>query len=179
MKTCFNHPAKKAFSICHSCGKDYCEECLNKGIKNYYCNNPECQAMLKKELDSDGLPINIICPNCKSELELSEDERTSKKVYCTECEALIDFNFVPPKILNKENYVELLSSLNQGDISIIKSLLDSGGIDYYFLGENFLSIYPLLQPARLFVNENQIEKAKEILKDFDFNIWGVSKNQYE
>ena len=119
---------------------------------------------------------NIICPNCESEIELSKKEIETKKVHCPKCEALLDFNFVPPKISKKENYVELLSSLNQGDVSIIKSLLDDGGIDYYIFGENFLSVRPLLEPARLFVNETQIEEVKEILKDFDLHIWGLSSN---
>ena len=119
---------------------------------------------------------NIICPNCESEIELSKKEIETKKVHCPKCEALLDFNFEPPKISKKENYVELLSSLNQGDVSIIKSLLDDGGIDYYIFGENFLSVRPLLEPARLFVNETQIEEVKEILKDFDLHIWGLSSN---
>ena len=120
---------------------------------------------------------DCICPNCSCELDLIDDERTSKKVHCPECEALIDLEVNPPKILNKENYVELLSSLNQGDIAIIKSILDDSEIDYYVFGENFLGVDPLIQPARFFVNQNQIDEAKEVLKDFQLNIWGTSKNQ--
>ena len=178
MKTCFNHPDKKAFSICHGCGKEFCESCLVEGNEFYYCRNPECQKLLKEEISTKDLFENVICPNCESEIELSENEKITKKVHCPECEALIDFNFEPPKILRKENYVEFLSSLNQGDIAMIKSLLDNGGIDYYIFGENFLSVRPLLEPARLFVNENQIKEVKEILKDFDLNIWGFSCKQY-
>lgn len=47
-----------------------------------------------------------------------------------------------------------------GDISIIKSLLDSSEIDYYIFGENFLNAYHV-EPAILFVNETQIEEVKE------------------
>jgi len=179
MKSCFNHPEKKAHSICHGCGKDYCELCLDEGKEFYYCRNPECQILLKKELYTDVLPANTICPNCKSGLELSEDERISGKVHCPECEALIDFKVNPPKVLNRENYVELLSSLNQGDIGLIKSILGNSNIDYYVFGENFLSVDPLIQPARFYVNESQEEEAKELLKDFKLHIWGTSKNQYD
>lgn len=57
MKTCFNHPDKKAFSICHSCGKDFCEQCLNEGKEYYYCNSELCQSELKKELElSESAP---------------------------------------------------------------------------------------------------------------------------
>lgn len=104
---------------------------------------------------------------------------TSGKVHCPECEAVIDLRVNPPELLNKENYVELLSSLNQGDIALIKSILEDSEVDYYVFGENFLGAGLLIQPARFFVNENQLEEAKEVLKDFKLNIWGTSKNQDE
>ncbi len=179
MKSCFNHTDKKAFSICHGCGKDYCKECLDEGKEYYYCKNPECQKLLLEELPPEQFPVKIICPNCSDELELEDDERTSGKVHCPECEAVIDLRVNPPGLLKNKNYVELLSSLNQGDIALIQSILDDSEIDYYVLGENFLSARPLLEPARFFVNENQLEEAKEVLKDFKLNILGTSKNQYE
>jgi len=75
---------------------------------------------------------------------------------------------------NKEfNYVKILKTFSQVDIAMIKSLLD-GNIDYYFQGENFLSLRPLLEPAILMVNENDAEEAKEVLKDFEVNYLGVS-----
>lgn len=178
MKNCINHPDKKATSICHGCGKDYCESCLDDGKEFYYCKNLECQKLLKKELYPEFLPPNVSCPNCESDLELTENERISGKVHCPECEALIDFKVDPSKVLPKENYVELLSSLNQGDIGIIKSILEDSNIDYYVFGENFLSVDPLIQPARFYVNGNQIKEAKELLKDFDLHIWGTSRNEY-
>jgi len=178
MKTCYNHPDKKAFSICHGCGKDYCESCLDEGKEFYYCKNPECQKLLLEELPTELVYEKIICPNCSSEFELTDKERASKKVHCPKCEALIDSQVNPPKVLNRENYIELLSSLNQGDIALIKSIMDDSEIDYYVLGENFLGVRPLLEPARFFVNENQLEEAKEVLRDFQLNIWGTSKNQY-
>ena len=67
-----------------------------------------------------------------------------------------------------------MSSLNQGDIGIIKSILDDNEIDYYVTGENFLSVSPLLEPAQFFVNTNQFEEAKKLLKDFDLKIFGFS-----
>ncbi len=51
MKTCVNHPNRRTFSICHSCGKDYCEQCLNEGKEYYYCESEICQVELKKELE--------------------------------------------------------------------------------------------------------------------------------
>lgn len=179
MKTCVNHPAKEAFSICHNCGKDYCELCLDKGTEFYYCKNRQCQAQLKEELLQGGLPPNVKCPSCQIELELSEAERISGEVHCPACEAFIDFRMSPPKVISRENYVELLSSFNAGDIGLIKSILESGNIDYYIFGEQFLNIYPAVQPARFYINENQLEEAKKLLKDFELHIWGASTTQYE
>lgn len=179
MKTCINHPEREALSICHGCGKDYCGSCLDEGKEFYYCKNPECQELLKKEMPAGKLSEKIICPNCSSELDLSEEERLNGKVHCPECEVVIDFTVIPTKIVNRENFVELLVSLNQGDIALIKSLLDNSKIEYYTTGENFLSVDPLIQPAKFFVNENQVEDAKELLKEFKLHIWGTSKDQEE
>lgn len=188
MKTCFNHPDKKALSKCHGCGKDYCEECLDEGLEYYYCKRPECQSLLLQELsgksatenyNNDIVPEKIICPNCKAEIELTEDEAEEKKVHCPNCEALIDLRFDPPHALQRDNYIELLSSLNQGDIALLKSILDDGQIDYYVFGEGTLGTQPFLFPVRFFVNADQIELAKELLKNFDLKIFGPSAGTYE
>jgi hypothetical protein len=179
MSTCLNHPDKEALSICHGCGKDFCGSCLDEGKEYYYCKNPDCQELLKKELPSYKVPNNVICPKCECELELSENERIIGKIHCPDCESIIDYTFSPPKILKKENYIELLSSLNQGDIGVIKSILDNTKIDYMIFGENFLSVDPLIQPAKFYIHEDQIEEAKKLLKDIDLNIFGLSKSQSE
>ena len=66
-----------------------------------------------------------------------------------------------------------------GDVALIKSILEDSGIEYYAYGENFLAVRPLLEPVKFFVNENQLEDAKEQLKDFDLHIWGFSTNKDE
>ena len=177
MKTCFNHPDNKAVSVCHNCGKDYCEQCLDEGKEFYYCKRSECQELLEKELPTIKAPESIICPNCDSELELSENERIKGKTHCPECESVIDFTISPPKILENKNYIEILSSLNQGDIALIKSILEDGKIDYYTFGENFLSVRPILEPVKIFVNLNQFDEVQELLKDFELKIFGLSNRQ--
>ena len=62
-------------------------------------------------------------------------------------------------------YAEVLITFNPGDIAVIKSLLDSEGITYYFHGEFFNYVRPLADPARLMVRKDQVYEAKEILKD--------------
>ena len=31
MNNCINHPDRKAISLCHGCGKVFCESCLDEG----------------------------------------------------------------------------------------------------------------------------------------------------
>lgn len=175
MEVCTNHPDRKAFSVCHACGKSFCESCLQEGKEFYYCKASACQDLLKKETTVDLLPPKITCPACGSELELEEDERTARIFHCPECEAYLDFTVTPPMVLEQKKYKEVFSSRNQGDIALLKSFFDDSDIDYYVVGEDFLATYPLIQPAKFFVTEDQVEEAKRLLKDFNANLFGVSR----
>jgi DNA-directed RNA polymerase subunit RPC12/RpoP len=178
MNTCKNHPDRNAFSICHNCGEHYCEDCLSEGKEYYYCNKPECQAALRKEIPGEYLKPLQVCPNCKKEFKLSEDIRKSGKVHCPECEAFIDFTTKPPSFKPAEEFAHLLDTMNQGDIALAISILDDGDFDYYISGQNFARIDPLIQPARFFVRKDQLNDAIARLKDVKFNIFGVSsRNQ--
>ena len=118
----------------------------------------------------EKLLSNIICPNCETELELSQEEILSKKFHCPECEAFVDLNSKPPKVLDSKEYTEIISLINQGDVAVLKSVLDDEGIDYYVIGENFPGIRPLNLSIDFYVNKTQIEKAKETLKDLELHI---------
>ncbi|MBU0533679.1 MAG: DUF2007 domain-containing protein [Candidatus Omnitrophica bacterium] len=63
------------------------------------------------------------------------------------------------------DYTAVLSTSNPGDIAVIKSILDSCDITYFFQGENFVHCAYAI-PTRLMVKKDQVERAKEILKDF-------------
>jgi hypothetical protein len=78
---------------------------------------------------------------------------------------------------DNHNFIQLFSSLNQGDIGLLKSILDDSEVEYYVTGENFLALRPLLTPAVFYIKESEVEKVKEILKDIDFNILGTSANK--
>lgn len=173
MKNCINHPERKAISVCHNCGKEYCKLCLVEGQEHYYCKDPLCQEALKKE-QPPILPSQIVCPKCSTATEPSKEERRTGKFHCPQCELFIDYNFDPPKILEPESYTELFPSMNQGDIALIRSVFDDAQINYYVTGQNFLSVEPLAVPARFFVLSNQVEEAKELLKDFKLHIFGAS-----
>lgn len=175
MENCVNHPHEKALSVCRGCGKPYCKFCLNEGKEFYYCKKPACQELMKKESPQLAvLPLLVNCPNCSSELQLSEEDRVSGKFHCPDCEAYLDFTVQPPMVLEHKNYTEVFSSRNQGDIAVLKSFLDDSGIDYYVTGEDFLATYPLLQPAKFFVRDDQVAETRELLKQFDVNAFGVS-----
>jgi hypothetical protein len=172
MESCYNHPGKKAYSICHNCDRNFCEDCLTAGTEFYYCNSPECQQKLEKETRWK----RIICPNCLSVLEISWNELKSWKLRCPECDTFIILVDSKSETAEDKNYIQLLSSLNQGDIAIIKSMLDNAGIDYYVTGENTLGVLPLVEPAVFYVNEKDFELSKYILKDFELDLFGFSAN---
>ena len=117
---------------------------------------------------------NIKCPNCKSELEIEPSEKEAGLLRCPVCDSLIDISKEIPEIVPDKEYIELVSYMNQGDLSLIKSMLENGEIDYFITGENFLGVDPLIQPAKILVLKEQYEDASEILKDFKSHIFGVS-----
>ncbi|HEY9167090.1 MAG TPA: hypothetical protein VIS48_13120 [Candidatus Kryptonia bacterium] len=174
MDKCANHPGKKAYSICRGCGKHYCMSCLDEGKEFYYCRKPTCHELLTKETGADLLPTKIICPDCSSELELTDKERSSKKIHCPVCEAFLDYNSDPPRILKTENFSPLLSTMNQGDVALLESILDNADLDYYVYDAEFLSVRPLVQPTRFFVATRQLEEAQALIKDLDLHVFGVS-----
>jgi hypothetical protein len=71
-------------------------------------------------------------------------------------------------------YEEVLYTFNPADIAFIKSILDAEEITYYFHGEHFSQIRPLALPARLMVMKDQVESAKEILKDAKLSIMAIN-----
>jgi hypothetical protein len=48
-ESCSNHPNKKSLSICHSCGRPFCQDCLVLGNEFYYCKEEQCQVLLRQE----------------------------------------------------------------------------------------------------------------------------------
>jgi hypothetical protein len=70
--------------------------------------------------------------------------------------------------MERENLICIYATLQQDEISFIKSLLDSANIAYYIVQEN-----PSVQFAnaldrqmRVMISSNDAKDAKELLKDF-------------
>jgi hypothetical protein len=105
----------------------------------------------------------MFCPKCRKEYE--ED------IYvCPECGVSLVLELLPdPKNESRAlaEFKEILFTPNPGDMALIKSLLDSEDIVYYFRGEFFSSVHPLAQPARLMVRTDQAEEVKEILESLN------------
>lgn len=99
----------------------------------------------------------MFCPICESEY-------VDGVIVCEECGAplVAELPAVPPP--EYVAYVEILSTLNPGEIALMKSLLEEAGIDFRFLAEG--AGPSLALPARLLVPKDRVGEAKEILDDF-------------
>jgi hypothetical protein len=101
----------------------------------------------------------MFCPKC--------ERKYKKDIYvCSGCGVSLVPEFLPDSAresVKLAEFEEILFTPSSGDMAVIKSILDSGGIVYYFRGEFFTSVHPLAQPARLMVRADQTEEVKEIL----------------
>jgi len=109
----------------------------------------------------------MFCPRCRSEYRQGFSR-------CKRCDLELIEALPPEPAPEYIEYVQVLGTYNPADIAFIKSVLDAEGIIYYFLGEHFLYIRPLADPARLMVKADQVEKAREILTDLQLTVTGLS-----
>jgi hypothetical protein len=104
----------------------------------------------------------MFCPKCRAEYRPGFAE-------CADCKVPLVSVLPPePKAVYIE-YEEILSTFNIGDVAISKSLLDKENLTYYFKGGLLQIVRPMVEPARLMVRKDQVQKAIEILKDLDLN----------
>jgi len=61
----------------------------------------------------------------------------------------------------------IVATHNSGDISLIKSLLDTADIDYYIEGEAANAAGNFAVPARVFVRPDQVDEARALLEDVE------------
>lgn len=76
-------------------------------------------------------------------------------------------------------YKELVCTHNPGDIAMLRSLLDSEGIQYYVQGEHFNQWQPLVQPARFMVREDQFDEAVNLIKAMNINFFNPNAGSAE
>jgi hypothetical protein len=112
----------------------------------------------------------MFCPQCQSEYLLGITE-------CADCRVPL-VTVLPPEPDHSEgSYVRVLSTYNAADIAIVKSLLDDAEIDYYFDGESFNEVSPLIQPAVLFVIAEQEDDAREALCNVDLRYMALAARE--
>lgn len=65
-------------------------------------------------------------------------------------------------------FVELLTTRSQTEMTVITSILDSAKIKYYFVGKPLGKIFPTLtKPVRLMVEKEKVEIAKKLLSELN------------
>ena len=105
----------------------------------------------------------MYCPQCRTEYRRGFTQ-------CVDCEVELVPELPPePPPEPKPEYVkyeEVYATYDKGEIAVIKSLLDSRNIMYYFANEQFGSLYPSVQPAKLMVSKDQADDVRELLLDF-------------
>ncbi len=108
----------------------------------------------------------MFCPKCRVEYREGFTE-------CADCEVPLVFKLPPsPAPEYDVEFEEVLSTYNAGDIAIIKSILHSEKLSYLFKGEHFQSIGLVVEPARLMVRKDQVQRAKALLKGLTRNSMG-------
>lgn len=109
----------------------------------------------------------MFCPKCRTEY------REGFSV-CADCNVDLVRELLPEPKPEYIEYEEIMVTYNPADVALIKSLLDAEDIIYYFHGENFMHVRPLVEPARLMVDKEEAESARELLKDLNLSIMGIN-----
>lgn len=72
-------------------------------------------------------------------------------------------------------FVEVFSTFNPADVSLLRSVLDGQGIDYYIKGEHFSTWRPMVDPARLMVRREQADIVRPILQDLHLSFVAIGR----
>jgi hypothetical protein len=109
----------------------------------------------------------MFCSKCRSEYKKGFTE-------CPDCKVPLVSELPPNPKPKYVDFEEVLSTFNPADIAIIKSILDTEELTYFFQGEHFNYVRPLAIPARLMVRKDQVQRAKNLLKDLKIRYMAIS-----
>lgn len=104
----------------------------------------------------------MFCPKCRTEYQKGIG-------ICADCGTPLVEILDPEPEAEYVEYDEVLAIFSAGEIALMKSLLNDAQITYYFKGEMFNYVDPLIQPARLMVRRDQVADALEIIKGMEFH----------
>ena len=112
----------------------------------------------------------MYCPECKAEYVDGVTE-------CADCHVPLVWA-LPEEIKEQGEPVEwarLVTSINQGDLALIKSILESENIPYWVQGEHRGMVpHGLGFGAIVHVDKSRIEDAIALIKDLNLNHLGFS-----
>lgn len=144
---------------------------------------PNCGVALKLN-EEERTRRQFTCSVCRESFTVSFDAK-----YCPECGAeyrpeiaecadckvpLVAFLPEDATAHEPEQYLEAMSSYNVGDLAVIKSVLEGNQIAFYLHNENFHALNPWIQPVKIFVREDHMETARELLLGLDLHATAVS-----
>jgi hypothetical protein len=113
--------------------------------------------------------ISTFCPRCGAEYR-------EGFTACADCGVPLVHDR-PVEMVEELEYVEyeeIMRTFNPADLAVVKSLLDAEGVTYFFKGENFLMMRPLVEPAVLMVKKDETETARDLLKRLNLRYKGIS-----
>jgi len=64
------------------------------------------------------------------------------------------------------SYIKVYSTFRQGDLAMIKSILDESSVKFYVANEQAAGMYPLGISMDVMVVEEQAEEVKKIIADY-------------
>lgn len=113
--------------------------------------------------------ISTFCPRCGAEYRRGFTT-------CADCGVPLvhDKPSERPEELEYVEYEEIMRTFNPADLAVVKSLLDAEGITYFFRGENFLMMRPLVEPAALMVKKDEAEIVRDLLRSLNLRYKGIS-----
>jgi len=71
----------------------------------------------------------------------------------------------------------ILSTYNPADVAAIKAVLEDADISFHFEGDIPTTSNTYIEPARLFVNPEQLEEARELIDDLDLSYMSLSPDE--
>ena len=110
----------------------------------------------------------MFCPECRSEFIESVKE-------CPDCGVALVGKLPPEEYGGARedvtDYLPLVRTYSAKDIALIHSVLGGTNIRYYIRGEGLTHVRPMADPSILMIAEEDIEDARELLKDLPLSFY--------